>query len=99
MGVFIITFQNDLIKRQRITWLVSFLLDKDTNRDEYISKLQSHGIDARPAFYPLSSMPIYQQYSSKENPITHKIARSGLNLPTYESLKSFSEIGRVFSII
>ena len=93
------TFQKDLNGRQRITWLVSFLLDNNTNRDEYIKILKSHGIDARPSFYPLSSMPIYKKYSSQSTPITHKISKSGLNLPTYESLKSFTEIGKIFSMV
>ena len=93
------TFQNDLEGRQRITWLVSFLLDNNTNRDEYIDNLQLNGMDARPFFYPLSSMEIYKEYCSKSSPIANKIASSGLNLPTYESLKSIAEIGRIFSNI
>ena len=91
------TFQNDLEGRQRITWLVSFLLDNNTNREEYIDKLQLNGMDARPFFYPLSSMEIYKEYCSKSSLIANKIASSGLNLPTYESLKSITEIGRIFS--
>ena len=91
------TFQNDLEGRKRITWLVSFLVDNNTNRNEYIDKLQSNGMDARPFFYPLSSMEIYKEYCSKSNPIANKIASSGLKLPTYESLKSIVEIGRIFS--
>ena len=83
--------------RQRITWLVSFLLDNNTKRNEYIDKLQLNGMDARPFFYPLSSMEIYKEYCTKSNPIANKIASSGLNLPTYESLKSIVEIRRILS--
>jgi len=90
------TFQNDLNDRQRITWLVSFLLDENTERDEYINNLQKNGMDARPFFYPLSSMKIYKQYSNNIYPISNKLSSSGLNVPTYESLKSIDEIGRIF---
>jgi perosamine synthetase len=88
-------FQKDLPNRQRITWLVSVLVDEDTNRDEYIQKLKAHGIDARPFFYPLSDMEIYKNYVIGDTPITHKISKIGLNLPTYETLKSSEEIQKI----
>jgi len=91
------TFQDNLNNRQRITWLVSFLIDEDTNREEYIDNLKGKGIDARPFFYPLSDMEIYKEYCCGSTPVTKKIASLGLNLPTYESLKSIAEINSVFS--
>jgi perosamine synthetase len=86
------TFQNDLENRRRITWLVSVLLDDSINREEYIHNLKERGIDARPFFYPLSDMKIYKKYSNNETPVTHKLSRIGLNLPTYESLISIEDI-------
>ncbi len=91
------TFQNNLDNRQRITWLVSFLIDKDTNREEYIDNLRGKGMDARPFFYPLSDMEIYKEYCCNSTPVTKKIASLGLNLPTYESLKSIAEIDSILS--
>jgi perosamine synthetase len=91
------TFQDNLNNRQRITWLVSFLIDEDTNREEYINNLKGKGIDARPFFYPLSDMEIYKEYCCGSTPVTKKIASLGLNLPTYESLKSIAEINSTFS--
>ncbi len=82
------TFQQDIENRTRITWLVSVLLDENINREEYIKELKTKGIDGRPFFYPLSDMEIYKQYCKNETPITHKLSKIGLNLPTYESLKS-----------
>ncbi len=90
-----VTFQNDIENRSRITWLVSILLDESVNREEYIQKLKEKGIDARPFFYPLSDMEIYKEYCKNETPITHKLSEVGLNLPTYESLKSMSEIENI----
>ena len=91
------TFQDDLINRQRITWLVSFLVDKGNDRDQYIDKLKKHGIDARPFFYPLSIMDIYQEYCSVNTPVAKKVSSLGLNLPTYENLKGIAEIKDILS--
>ena len=57
-----------------------------------MKKLKEKGIDARPFFYPLSDMEIYRDYCKIETPIAHKLSKTGLNLPTYESLKSIDEI-------
>lgn len=86
------SFQTNIIDRQRITWLVSVLLDESIEREAYIGKLKEKGLDARPFFYPLSDMDIYKSYSKEYTPIAHKLSASGLNLPTYESLKSINEI-------
>ena len=91
------TFQSDLSDRRRITWLVSFLVDNDTNREEYISNLKEKGIDARPFFYLLSDMDIYKKYCHKSTPVAKKISTLGLNLPTYESLKSIAEIETILN--
>ena len=37
-------------------------------------------------------MKIYEKYSNNETPVTHKLSRIGLNLPTYESLISIEDI-------
>lgn len=86
------TFQQDIENRTRITWLVSVLLHGSVNREEYIEKLKEKGIDARPFFYPLSDMKIYKQFCKSETPIAHKLSKVGINLPTYESLKSLEDI-------
>jgi perosamine synthetase len=91
------TFQSDLKGRRRITWLVSFLVDKNTNREEYIGNLKEKGIDARPFFYLLSDMDIYKKYCHKSTPVSKKISTLGLSLPTYESLKSIVEIKNILT--
>jgi perosamine synthetase len=94
-----ILFQNNLQNRQRITWLVSVLLDENINRDLFILELKEKGIEARPFFYPLSDMNIYKKYSIKKNLISKKISRLGLNFPTYESLKSGISIKKIMENI
>jgi len=87
-------FQKNIKGRQRITWLVSFLISESENneRDDLIKIFLDKGIDARPFFYLLSDMPIYKKYSSKQNIVAKEISKCGISLPTYESLKSLFRI-------
>jgi len=91
----IFTFQTNCENRRRITWLVSVLVDEKIDREEYIQILKEKGIDARPFFYPLSDMDIYKSYCKVSTPVAHRLSKVGLNLPTYESLKSMDEIKKV----
>lgn len=72
---------------KKVNWLVSILLN-DVNRETVMNKLKENGVDSRPFFYPLSSMPLYQAYCQKETLITSAIiANKGINLPTYCDLE------------
>jgi perosamine synthetase len=94
-------FQKDIKGRGRITWLVSFLVNKNPNfnRDELISIFLEEGIDARPFFYTLSQMSIYTKYAHQVNVNAKEISRNGISLPTYESLKSLNEIENIVNNI
>ena len=62
----------------------------ETMRDGLCKKLKSKKIDSRPYFYPISDMPMYP---STATPITHKLYKEGINLPTFYDLsKSQVEI-------
>jgi perosamine synthetase len=50
------------------------------NRDELDAKLKSHGIDRRPVFYPLHSMPPYKE--ENKYPVATEIGRKGLQIPS-----------------
>ena len=94
-------FQQDLINRKRITWLVCLLVaENDKNeRDVLIDLLKDNGIEARPFFYLLSDMDIYKKYSRSVNTSAKKISNCGVNLPAYESLKSLAEIEKIIKKI
>jgi len=75
--------ENDLNEREKITWLVSILVNG--NRDNYLTNLHEKGIDARPFFYPLSIMPPYKDYLfSNKNSV--EISQKGINLPTSKNV-------------
>ncbi|MFM7008641.1 MAG: DegT/DnrJ/EryC1/StrS family aminotransferase [Betaproteobacteria bacterium] len=48
-------------------------------RDALIHRLHSEGVDCRPYFYPMSSMPYLRD---ADTPIAHSVSAKGLNLPT-----------------
>jgi perosamine synthetase len=95
----IVKFQKDLPDRHRITWLVSVLLDDGIDRDEFMQKLKKIGIDARPFFYPMSDMDIYKKYNKLGTPVTKKISKQGINLPTYELLQSAEDITNILKTL
>ncbi|MDD2759812.1 MAG: aminotransferase class I/II-fold pyridoxal phosphate-dependent enzyme [Methylomonas sp.] len=93
-----IEFQkDDFQKRRKITWLVSLLMQGQNEREGFISGLKQLGIDARPFFYPLSDMPIFKNYCKRPTKNAKLLSSRGLNLPTYESLKSVDELKKLFS--
>ncbi|MGZ7160082.1 MAG: DegT/DnrJ/EryC1/StrS family aminotransferase, partial [Methanobacterium sp.] len=71
-----------------VYWMYSILVqDKlGINRDELMDKLGDKGIDTRPFFYLINTMP---QFKNKEKmPIAHELSRRGINLPSSVTLDS-----------
>ncbi len=67
-------------------WLICMEVEKfdEQKRDTFIRLLKDEGVDSRPYFYPMSSMP----YFAKANtPVSYEVYGKGLNLPTYFDLQ------------
>jgi perosamine synthetase len=69
-------------------WMVTVILDKmfGIDKEKLISLLSDRNIDSRPFFYPLSSLPAYENFEQayearKRNRNSYSIARWGVNLP------------------
>lgn len=64
-------------------WMYSILLKDQAkvDRDQLISLLAQDGIETRPVFYPMHTLPPYQEKDSY--PVAEHIAKRGLNLPTH----------------
>ena len=56
-------------------------------RNKLIQKLIKKGIETRPGFYPLSSMPPYKKYSKKKNENSFILGHDSITLPFYNDLK------------
>ena len=66
-------------------WMVCLEVDSfdATQRDAFMQALKARGIDSRPYFCTMSSMPMYRQASL---PVSARKAEIGLNLPSYYEL-------------
>ena len=56
---------------------------EEDSRDAFMQALKARGIDSRPYFCPMSSMPMYRQAPL---PVSVRKAQIGLNLPSYYEL-------------
>ncbi len=69
-------------------WLATVCLDDAARRDSLLADLkEKHGIETRPAFYPVHTMPMYESFSAGETfPVAERISAGGLNLPSYPAM-------------
>ena len=66
-------------------WMCSILVDKPSKRDPLREELEKHGIETRPVFYPVHTMPMYVQ-KFQRHPIAENIGWRGINLPSWPGL-------------
>lgn len=66
-------------------WMVSALAENTEKRNQLRAYLKSDGIETRPTFYPIHTMPMYTKYGAK-CPVAEDIALRGMNLPSYPAL-------------
>jgi perosamine synthetase len=76
-------------------WMTSLILSPEArlSRDELIRALGERGIDTRPTFPSLSSLPMWSP-AAAEAPVTAAVAERGLNLPSGVRLQR-DEVERV----
>lgn len=73
-------------------WLFCVTIDPDVfgcNRDEVMARLAARGIDTRPFFIPLHTLPPFREGSRRRGeqlPVTTRLAATGINLPTYPQM-------------
>ena len=69
-------------------WMYSILLDGYLShaRDQIMMKLIEKGIETRPFFYPLHSLPIFSSNKTQFLPVSESISKRGLNMPSSTTL-------------
>ena len=74
---------------KRVWFLFTLVLGDDTRsiRDDLIPYLLKHGIDTRPVYYPLHSLPPYLKTDSDAFPVAERVSQRGINLPTWAGMK------------
>jgi perosamine synthetase len=66
-------------------WMVSVLVPNAESRDIVRQVLKRQGIETRPVFYPVHTMPMYaSRYES--HPVAEDIGARGINLPSFPGL-------------
>lgn len=66
---------------QCVYWMYSILAD---DRDGLMERLKENGIDTRPLFYPITTMPPYKE--DKQYPVAELLSTRGVNLPSSPTL-------------
>ena len=81
-----ITFAAEQPGYINVYWMVSVLVEPPyaLSRDELIPALRARGIDSRPFFHPLDTLPPY--FSTTPRPVALHLSRCGLNLPSSPAL-------------
>lgn len=67
-------------------WMVNILTENSTVRDSLRNYLAEKGIETRPTFFPIHTMPIYDDQFNRF-PIAEFLGWRGINLPSYPDLE------------
>ena len=76
-----IKYQESFIGMTNIHWMFSLLVPK---RNKLMKFLKENNIDSRPFFVPMSELPAYR--TNKKFPVSEKLAKMGMNLPSSTTL-------------
>ena len=79
-------------------WMPTIIIDERIkfNREDVLNKFKEENIDARVFFWPLSSLPMFEE--KKENHVSYSLNTRGINLPSYHDLTE-SQQERVIKVI
>lgn len=79
-------------------WLPTVVFDKSLNfdRNAFFEICKENGIDSRPFFFPLSSLPMFEDI--KGNIVSYDIFERGINLPSYHDLEK-SDASKIVTLL
>ncbi len=66
-------------------WMVTVLVPQARQRDPLREHLRAEGVETRPVFYPVHTMPIYPS-DGLRLPVAEDIAARGINLPSWPTM-------------
>ena len=90
-----VTFQSEASWARSAYWMPSIVVDEQklgVSRDELMERFDERGIETRPVFYSLHTLPPYRD--SEEFPVSERLSRGGINLPSGVSLQQ-GDVARV----
>jgi perosamine synthetase len=74
---------------RNVYWMFSVVLDEkpSVERDVVMAALAKEGVETRPIFYPMHTLPPYRRLARGQHfPVAERIASRGMNLPTWAGL-------------
>lgn len=81
-----------------VFWMYSVIFADGAARDRVAAALAARGIETRPFFHPISSLPPYREAGGPPRPVAASLAARGLNLPSGPGLED-REIDEVCGIV
>lgn len=92
-----LTFQMARDSETSSHWMVTVLTPTATDRNSLRTGLSAVGIETRPVFHPVHTMPMYR-CDGIHLPIADNIAARGINLPSWQRL-SIDDLDDIASVI
>lgn len=80
-----VSFQSEPPQTRHSYWMVSLLVGDAKHRDPLRSALEAAGIETRPVFYPVHTMPMYAARFQSHR-IAEDIGRRGISIPSWPGL-------------
>lgn len=65
-------------------WMFTILASSENERDKLRQYLSENGIETRPTFHPVHTMPMYLEKT--KYPVAEDLGKRGINLPSYPDL-------------
>ena len=85
LGDLSIKFQEETTNVRHSYWMISILVETPGDRDRLRDFLGQSGIETRPVFYPVHTMPMYSE-KFQRHPTAEGIGWRGINLPSWPGL-------------
>ncbi|MBS1927025.1 MAG: DegT/DnrJ/EryC1/StrS aminotransferase family protein [Chitinophagaceae bacterium] len=80
-----VTFHNEVGDVTHSHWMCSILVNDPAQREPLRNHLALQGIETRPLFYPIHTMPMYAQKFQKHD-VAENLGWRGINLPSFPGL-------------
>jgi perosamine synthetase len=78
-------------------WMFTIMVETPEKRENLRDYLKKKGIETRPGFYPVHTMPMFS-HKYQKLPIVERIGYCGVSLPSYPSL-TYEEVKEISGII
>jgi perosamine synthetase len=81
-----LTLPPEMAWAKNVYWMYSVVVEEKfgLERDEIRARLHDAGIDSRPFFYPVHTLPMYN--TGQSLPVAEELGRKGINLPSGATL-------------